>query len=153
MDFSSTAKEKTTQLSKQLQEQSGQLVDKVKSIKGKPTSPLDDGTASSEGEEPMEYMETISHTTEELIAEQEENTTAVAEAIKEAVVETNTINKKTGGIGRYKVKFYTSYSLKNRVGFFQLGFFTFHITEILSLIHLHQKSHHQIQKHYHFSIF
>lgn len=88
IDLSSTAMEKTTQLSKQLQEQSGQLVEKVKSIKGSPSSPLDDGTVSSEGEEPMEYMETISHTTEELTAEQEqeENTTAVAEAIKDAVV-------------------------------------------------------------------
>ncbi|TQR18411.1 YtxH domain-containing protein [Psychrobacillus vulpis] len=86
-DFSTTAKEKTTQISKQLQEQSGQLVEKVKSIKGKPTSPLDDGTVSSEGEEPIEYMETISHTTDEVAKEQEEDTTVVAEAIKEAVVD------------------------------------------------------------------
>lgn len=86
IDISSSAKAKTTQLSKQLQEQSGQLVDKVKSIKGKPSSPLDDGTASYEGEEPMDYMETISNTTEEE-ANQEEDTTAVAEAIKEAVVD------------------------------------------------------------------
>lgn len=86
MDFSSTAKEKTTQLSKQIQEQSGQLVDKVKAIKPTASSPLDDGTASSEGEEPMEFMETLSHTTEEL-TEQEENATAIAEAIKEAIVE------------------------------------------------------------------
>lgn len=85
MDFSSTAKEKTTQLSKQIQEQSGQFVEKVKAIKPSASSPLDDGTASSEGEEPMEFMETISHTTEEL-TEQEENATAIAEAIKEAVV-------------------------------------------------------------------
>lgn len=92
IDFSSTAKEKTTQISKQLQEQSGQLVDKVKSIKGQPTSPLDDGTASYEGEEAMDYMETISHTTEEVEAEQED-TTAVAEAIKEAVVDANNSNK------------------------------------------------------------
>jgi len=93
LDFSSTAKEKTTQISKQLQEQSGQLVDKVKSIKGQPTSPLDDGTASYEGEEPMDYMETISNTTDEVTAEQEEDTTAVAEAIKEAVVGTNNSDK------------------------------------------------------------
>ncbi|MEI4769241.1 YtxH domain-containing protein [Psychrobacillus sp. FJAT-51614] len=95
IDLSSTAKEKTTQLSKQLQEQSGQIVEKVKSMKGAPTSPLDDGTASYEGEEPMDYMETISHTTEELNAEQdkqEENTTVVAEAIKEAIVD-NKSNK------------------------------------------------------------
>ncbi|MEK3954307.1 MULTISPECIES: YtxH domain-containing protein [Psychrobacillus] len=88
IDLSSTAKEKTTQLSKQIQEQSGQLVDKVKAIKPSASSPLDDGTASSEGEEPMEFMETISHTTEEL-TEQEENATAVAEAIKEAVAESD----------------------------------------------------------------
>ncbi|MFJ8066110.1 YtxH domain-containing protein [Psychrobacillus sp. NPDC096426] len=92
LDFSSTAKEKTTQISKQLQEQSGQLVDKVKSIKGHPSSPLDDGTASYEGEEPMDYMETISNTTDEVTAEQED-TTAVAEAIKEAVVGTDNANK------------------------------------------------------------
>jgi len=89
-DFSSTAIDKTSHLSKQLQEQSGQLVDKVKSIKPKQSSPLDDGTVSSEGEEPMEFMETISHTSEELLAEQEKNATAVAVAIKEAIVETNT---------------------------------------------------------------
>lgn len=88
IDLSSTAKEKTTQISKQLQEQSGQIVDKVKSIKNKATSPLDDGTVSSEGEEPMEFMETISRTTEDLTAEndsEEDNTTAVAEAIKDAI--------------------------------------------------------------------
>ncbi|GGA37219.1 YtxH domain-containing protein [Psychrobacillus lasiicapitis] len=92
LDLSSTAKEKTSQISKQLQEQSGQLVDKVKSIKGQPTSPLDDGTASYEGEEPMDYMETISNTTDEVTAEQED-TTAVAEALKEAVVGTDNSNK------------------------------------------------------------
>lgn len=87
VDLSSAAKEKTTQLSKQLQEQSGQLVGKVKSFKANPSSPQDDGTVSSEGEEPIEYMETILHTTEELMAEQEEDFTAVAEAIKEAIVD------------------------------------------------------------------
>ncbi|MCM3359274.1 YtxH domain-containing protein [Psychrobacillus sp. FSL W7-1457] len=92
MDLSSTAKEKTTQLSKQLQEQSGQLVEKVKNIKGAPASPLDDGTASSEGEEPMEFMETISKTTEEL-TDEEENATAVAEAIKEAIAEETSDSK------------------------------------------------------------
>lgn len=93
VDLSSTAKEKTTQLSKQLQEQSGQIVDKVKSIKAKPTSPLDDGTASSEGEEPIDYMETISHTTAELTSEQEDDETAVSEALKEAVIEAGEGNK------------------------------------------------------------
>lgn len=90
-DLSSTAKEKTNQLSKQLQEQSGQIVDKVKSIKAKPVSPLDDGTVSSEGEEPIEYMETISHTTEEVAVEEE--TTSVSEALKDAVVEAVEGNK------------------------------------------------------------
>jgi gas vesicle protein len=96
-DLSSTAMEKTTQLSKQIQEQSGQLVEKVKSIKGMPTSPQDDGTASSEGEEPMDYMETISHTTEEVTADEKEkdeddDTTSVAEAIKDAVVDNKSNN-------------------------------------------------------------
>ncbi|WP_391116471.1 YtxH domain-containing protein [Psychrobacillus sp. L3] len=94
-DLSSTAMEKTTQLSKQLQEQSGQLVEKVKSIKGMPTSPQDDGTVSSEGEEPMEYMETISHTSEELTADEkdeDDDATSVAEAIKDAVVNNKSNN-------------------------------------------------------------
>lgn len=59
-DLSSTAKEKATQLSSAAKEKSGDLkknvqdqTDKVKSMASKTTAPMDDGTASSEGEEPI----------------------------------------------------------------------------------------------------
>ncbi|GLC88202.1 YtxH domain-containing protein [Lysinibacillus piscis] len=53
--FSTTAKDKTLQLSKQIQEQSTQLVEKVKTIKtAKAPTVFDDGTVSFEGEEPLE---------------------------------------------------------------------------------------------------
>ena len=56
-DFSSTAKDKTLQLSKQIQEQSTQLVEKVKTLKSqKAPAVFDDGTVSSEGEEPLELV-------------------------------------------------------------------------------------------------
>ncbi|ARD47228.1 hypothetical protein SporoP37_03170 [Sporosarcina sp. P37] len=53
--FTSAAKDKTAGFSQTLQEQSGQLVDKVKSAASKTSIPMDDGTASSEGEEATEY--------------------------------------------------------------------------------------------------
>ena len=56
MELSSTAKEKTTQLSQQLKEQSTQLVDKVKSKSVKTPTVFDDGTVSSEGEEPLDHV-------------------------------------------------------------------------------------------------
>ena len=56
MELSSTAKEKTTQLSQQLKEQSTQLVDKVKSKSSKTPTVFDDGTVSSEGEEPLDHV-------------------------------------------------------------------------------------------------
>ena len=56
MELSSTAKEKTTQLSQQLKEQSTQLVDKVKSKSSKAPTVFDDGTVSSEGEEPLDHV-------------------------------------------------------------------------------------------------
>lgn len=52
--LSSTAKDKTVQLSSQLKEQSTQLVEKVKTKTSKTAPILDDGTVSSEGEEPLE---------------------------------------------------------------------------------------------------
>lgn len=52
--LSSTAKEKTVQLSNQIKEQSTQLVDKVKTKNTKVPPVFDDGTVSSEGEEPLE---------------------------------------------------------------------------------------------------
>ena len=55
MELSTTAKDKTAQLSQQLQDQTTQLVDKVKTLKAE-TLPSDDGTVSTEGEEPLEDL-------------------------------------------------------------------------------------------------
>ncbi|MGB3262071.1 YtxH domain-containing protein [Paenisporosarcina sp.] len=85
-DLSSTAKEKTSQLSTQLKEKSGPLVDKVKSIKSKTPTLMDDGTVSSEGEEPIDFMETVTNTVEEVTGESS-NETSTAQALKEAVEE------------------------------------------------------------------
>lgn len=76
-DLSSTAKDKTLQLSKQIQEQSTQLVEKVKTIKSqKAPTVFDDGTVSSEGEEPIESVvdsvESTTETNEDLAAEKAE---------------------------------------------------------------------------------
>jgi gas vesicle protein len=87
-EFSAAAKEKTGEVSKSIQEQSGQLVDKVKSIKSKTTIPLDDGTVSAEGEEPTAFVE---QAVEQL--GDEDVVTTTAEAIKEAVTNTDTSNK------------------------------------------------------------
>ncbi|ETT82640.1 YtxH domain-containing protein [Viridibacillus sp. FSL R5-0477] len=92
IELSSTAKEKSAQISKTLQEQSGQLVDKVKSIKSKTTQPLDDGTASSEGEEPIDIMETMEKTIAEYEAETNEPT-AVSLALEEAVEVVESVTK------------------------------------------------------------
>lgn len=54
IELSGTAKEKTAQLSSQIKEQSTTLVEKVKSKTSKQPPILDDGTVSSEGEEPLD---------------------------------------------------------------------------------------------------
>ncbi|MGX9135595.1 YtxH domain-containing protein [Rummeliibacillus sp. JY-2-4R] len=74
--FTSTAKEKTVELSKKVQAQSGQLVDKVKSLKSTTTPPFDDGTVSYEGEEPLDIMETMEKTIAEYENEQKEQAAA-----------------------------------------------------------------------------
>ena len=56
VELSGTAKEKTTQFSNQLKEQSATLVEKVKAKTGKQPPAFDDGTVSSEGEEPLEEI-------------------------------------------------------------------------------------------------
>ena len=65
--LSGTAKEKTVQLSSQLKEQSTTIVEKVKSKTAKQAPILDDGTVSSEGEEPLgnEYEAIIDGIAEE----------------------------------------------------------------------------------------
>ncbi len=55
-NYSTTVKEKATDLSQKVQEQSAKVVDKAKSLKSQATPPLDDGTVSSEGEEPIEEI-------------------------------------------------------------------------------------------------
>ena len=56
IELSGTAKDKTVQLSTQLKEQSTTLVEKVKAKTAKQSPILDDGTVSSEGEEPLDEM-------------------------------------------------------------------------------------------------
>lgn len=63
--FTTVAKEKTGELTKTIQEQSGQLVDKVKSMTNKTSVPIDDGTASSEGEEAEDFTAQAQASTEE----------------------------------------------------------------------------------------
>lgn len=85
-EFTSTAKEKTEVVTKTIQEQSEQLVDKVKSIKSKPSIPMDDGTVSSEGEEAIEFIDKAEEKVNDTLEDAQEVTTATAEAVKEAVV-------------------------------------------------------------------
>lgn len=59
IELSGTAKEKTAQLSTQLKEQSTSLVEKVKAKTAKQPPVLDDGTVSSEGEEPLPLDEMV----------------------------------------------------------------------------------------------
>ena len=71
-ELTAVAKDKTDEVTKTIQEQSGQLVDKVKSLRTQTSAPMDDGTASSEGEEATEFVEKVAEKT-------------TAEAFKEAV--------------------------------------------------------------------
>ena len=97
-ELTSVAKEKTGELSKTIQEQSGQFVDKVKSMKSKTSIPMDDGTASSEGEESIDFVDTVKSNIENAVEAGEESMTATAEAIKEAVeVKANNAKEATTG--------------------------------------------------------
>lgn len=86
VEFTTVAKEKTDEVTKSLQEQSGQLVEKVKTMTAKTSIPMDDGTASSEGEEAIEFVEKVAEQVEENLEETVEVDTSTAEALKEAVV-------------------------------------------------------------------
>ena len=85
-EYTAVAKEKTGDVTKTIQEQSEQLVDKVKSMKSKTSVPMDDGTASSEGEEASEYIDAAAEKTKDVLNASEEVVTSTAEALKEAVV-------------------------------------------------------------------
>ncbi|MBE1554361.1 YtxH domain-containing protein [Sporosarcina limicola] len=87
VEFTSVAKVKTGELSKSIQEQSGQLVEKVKSMKPKNSVPMDDGTASSEGEEAMDFIESATLKIGDTLEKGTEMVTSTAEALKKAVVE------------------------------------------------------------------
>ncbi|MFJ7934795.1 YtxH domain-containing protein [Sporosarcina sp. NPDC096371] len=96
--FTSVAKEKTGELSKSIQEQSEQLVEKVKSMKSKTSVPMDDGTAFSDGEEAMEYIDKTASKIEDAVDTAEQLVTSTAEAIHQAVVgKENTAKDATTG--------------------------------------------------------
>lgn len=84
-ELTSVAKEKTGELSKTIQEQSENLVEKVKSMKSKTSVPMDDGTASSEGEESMDFIDKDVVKAEDA-HDEDLPVTATAEAFQKAVV-------------------------------------------------------------------
>lgn len=55
-DYTTVVKEKATDFSQKVQVQSAKVVDKAKSLTSQTTPPLDDGTVSAEGEEPLEEI-------------------------------------------------------------------------------------------------
>ena len=73
-------KDKSVELSQQLKDQSTQLVDKVKAKTSKAPTVFDDGTVSSEGEEPLDEVVSA---VEEVITEATEGIEAVADAAEE----------------------------------------------------------------------
>lgn len=84
-EFSSVAKDKTDEVTKTLQEQSEQIVDKVKTMTSKTSVPMDDGTASSEGEEAVEFIDKVKDSAED---------TNIATAVKDAVKDVVSKDKK-----------------------------------------------------------
>lgn len=80
-DFSQNAKTKTTEISKKVSDSSNQLLSKVKKNQ---TPPMDDGTASSEGEEEMDVLETVSNTVEEADTETSPVSEAFSDALKDS---------------------------------------------------------------------
>lgn len=87
-------------LKQQFKDQSSKVVDKVKGMKGG-SSPMDDGTASSEGEESIDMHATIENTVFESNKETEsageDAFTSTANALKEAVEEVNDEKKSGSG--------------------------------------------------------
>ncbi|WP_142829407.1 YtxH domain-containing protein [Planococcus soli] len=70
----------------QLKDQSTKVVDKVKNLKGG-NSPMDDGTASSEGEESIDIHSTVQNTPNKSDSKGSDAFTSTANALKEAVEE------------------------------------------------------------------
>lgn len=84
--YTDTAKEKSGGLTQQVKEQSSKVVDKVKNLKGG-QSPMDDGTASSEGEESIEMLDTVQNSVDQAESTGKEAFTSTANALREAVEE------------------------------------------------------------------
>ena len=82
VELSHVAKDKTVQLSSQIKEQSTNLVDKV--MTKSPKVPIDDGTVSLEGEEPL--AETITGAVEGIVTEATEGIEQVAQETQEALI-------------------------------------------------------------------
>ncbi|ANU25766.1 YtxH domain-containing protein [Planococcus versutus] len=78
----------------QLKEQSTKVVDKVKSMKAG-SSPMDDGTASSEGEESIDIHSTVQNTPSLTDTKNSDAFTSTANALKEAVEEVKEEKKST----------------------------------------------------------
>lgn len=74
-------------LTQQLKDQSSKVADKVKNLKGGGTSPMDDGTASSEGEETIDMLDTVQNTVDQTEDAGTEAFASTASALKEAVEE------------------------------------------------------------------
>jgi gas vesicle protein len=85
-NITGTVKEKTGDITKKVQDQTSKVVDKVKSKKGQ-NAPMDDGTASSEGEEPIELIDTVAEKVESAIDGGQDKINSTAEALKSAVEE------------------------------------------------------------------
>lgn len=92
-EFSSVAKEKTDGITKTIQEQSGQIVDKVKSMANKTSVPMDDGTASSEGEEAIEYVESSTKKEKEAVEDKSTKNSDVSYDNSENVGKDKNVNQ------------------------------------------------------------
>ena len=79
VELTGVAKEKTAQIAAQVKEQSTQVIDKVKSAKAPAVT--DDGTVSSEGEEPLE--EILASIEESIEPAEEEAMDAIVAAIED----------------------------------------------------------------------
>lgn len=82
VELSETAKEKTAQFSSQLKEQSSTLVEKVKAKTAKQPPAMDDGTVSSEGEEPLDE---VVDAVEDIITDATSGITEAAEQAEELI--------------------------------------------------------------------
>ena len=85
-DFAQQVKEQSNEFAQQVKEQSSKVVDKVKNLKNE-QFPMDDGTASSEGEETIEMLDTVQSGIDSTEKKGQEAFTSTANALKEAVEE------------------------------------------------------------------